>query len=80
VVGQDEISNLEIAQRVAAIMNRELKYRIVGVDTQRPGHDFRYSMSNKYMASLGWTPKLEFDQRLKQHVDWTLNNQQWLWM
>ena len=80
VVGQDEISNLEIAQRVATIMNKTLKYQIVGFDQQRPGHDFRYSMSNKYMASLGWTPKLDFDQRLKQHVNWTLANQHWLWM
>ena len=78
IVGQREISNFEVAQHVATIMGRELRYTMVGYDTQRPGHDFRYALSGEYMKSLGWEPKYEFDTRLEQMVNWTLKNSRWL--
>lgn len=78
IVGQREISNLEVAQTIANIMDRELKYTRVGYDTQRPGHDFRYALSGEYMKSLGWEPKYDFDTRIKQMVTWTLKNERWI--
>ena len=78
IAGPVEISNLEVAQRVAAIMGQELRYKMVGFDKQRPGHDFRYSLSGEYMKSLGWTPKYDFDVRLEQMINWTLRNDRWL--
>lgn len=78
IVGQQEISNLVVAQKVAAILRKELKYAMVGYDTQRPGHDFRYALSGEYMKKLGWEPKYDFDTRLEQMVNWTLKNNCWL--
>lgn len=78
IVGQREISNLEVAQTIANIMGRELKYNMVGYDTQRPGHDFRYALSGEYMKSLGWEPKYDFDTRIQQMVTWTLKNDRWI--
>lgn len=78
IVGQREISNLEVAQKIATIMGQELKYHMVSYDTQRPGHDFRYSLSGEYMKSLGWEPKYDFDTRIEQMVQWTLKHNQWL--
>lgn len=78
IVGQKEISNLEVAQKIAHILGRELKYVMVGSDTQRPGHDFRYALSGEYMKQLGWEPKYDFDTRLEQVVRWTLKNDRWL--
>jgi len=78
IAGPVELSNLEVAQKVAKIMNRELKYVMVGHDKSRPGHDFRYALSGEYMKSLGWVPKYDFDVRLEQMVNWTLRNDQWL--
>ena len=78
IAGPQEFSNLEVAQKVADIMGVELKYQMVSFDKQRPGHDFRYSLSGEYMKELGWTPKYDFDLRLKQVVDWSLKNEQWL--
>ena len=78
IVGQYEISNLEVAQKIAAILGKELKYAMVGYDLQRPGHDFRYSLSGEYMKELGWEPKYDFDLRLKQMIEWTLKNDRWL--
>lgn len=78
IVGTEEHSNLYVAQKIAKIMNKELKYKNVSYDLQRPGHDFRYALSGEYMKSLGWQPKYSFDERIEQVVNWTLNNKRWL--
>ena len=78
IVGQHEVSNLAVAQKIANILGKELKYTMVSYDLQRPGHDFRYSLSGEYMKTLGWEPKYDFDLRLKQMVEWTLKNDRWL--
>lgn len=78
IVGQKEYSNLEVAQKVADILGRPLKYEMVSYDMQRPGHDFKYSLNGEYMKSLGWEPKIDFDKRLEQVVIWTLKNSRWM--
>jgi dTDP-glucose 4,6-dehydratase len=78
IVGPAEYSNLYVAQKIAEVMGLPLKYRMVSSDTQRPGHDFRYSLSGEYMKHLGWEPKYDFDTRIEQVVKWTLVNKQWL--
>jgi dTDP-glucose 4,6-dehydratase len=78
IVGQQEISNFDVAQKIASILDKELKYTMVGYDTQRPGHDFRYALSGEYMKQLGWEPKYDFTTRIEQMVLWTLKNNRWL--
>lgn len=78
IVGEREVSNLEVALKISEIMGMPLEYKMVGYDIQRPGHDFRYSLSGEYMKSLGWQPKYDFDTRLRQVVLWTLRNDRWL--
>ena len=78
IVGQQEVSNLAVAQKIADILRQELKCTMIGYDTQRPGHDFRYALSGEYMKSLGWEPKYDFTTRIEQMVQWTLKNDRWL--
>ena len=78
IVGQQEVSNLSVAQKIADILSQELKCTMIGYDTQRPGHDFRYALSGEYMKSLGWEPKYDFTTRIEQMVQWTLKNDRWL--
>jgi dTDP-glucose 4,6-dehydratase len=80
IVGTQEVSNLELVEKVSTILDRSFNYEIVSFDKQRPGHDFRYSLCGDYMKGLGWQPRENFDKRLEQMVKWTLHNQQWLWM
>jgi len=45
---------------------------------ERPGEDRRYSLdSTKIQKEIGWKPKYEFEQALKETVDWYTNNQKW---
>ena len=39
IVGKDEIDNLELAQFIADVQQKELKYEMVDFHSQRPGHD-----------------------------------------
>ena len=78
IVGAEEINNLELAQIIADSMNKELKYKMVDFHSSRPGHDLRYSLSGNKMKQLGWTPSIKLTDRIKQVVDWSLNNQNWI--
>ena len=69
-----EINNLEIAQLIAEAMDKNLNYELVDPNIERPGHDFRYLISGEYLKSLGWKPKIETKERLKQLVQWYIKH------
>lgn len=78
IAGFDEISNLEVAKTIADCMGVSLNYKLVDFNGVRPGLDFRYSLSGDYLKSLGWSPKLTWQERIKDVVEWTLRNTHWL--
>lgn len=73
-----EYDNLQIAQMIANIMGKELKYNLVNFHESRPGHDLRYDLDGTKLANLGWKPNVDFETSLRHTVTWTLNNQEWL--
>ena len=77
IVGKDEIDNLELAQFIAKVQNKDLNYEMVDFHSQRPGHDLRYSLDGSKMAEMGWTPKSAYEQ-LETTINWTLKNDRWL--
>jgi len=78
IVGDIELNNLELAQIVAEIMGKELKYELQDFHSARPGHDRRYSLSGKKLKELGWKAPQEFRQSLENSIKWTLEHPQWL--
>ncbi len=78
IVGSEELNNLELAQIIANCQNKELKYEMVDFHSSRPGHDLRYSLSGEKMKKLGWQPSIKLTERIKQVVNWSLNNQNWI--
>ena len=78
IVGKQEINNLELAHIIANAQGKELKYVMLDFHSARPGHDLRYSLSGQRMKNLGWEPKIDLTERIKQVVDWTLNRSDWL--
>ena len=67
-----------VAKTIAAAQGKELKYEMVDFHSSRPGHDLRYSLSGEKMKNLGWQPSIRLTERIKQVVDWSLNNQNWI--
>ena len=78
IVGSEELNNLELAQIIADSQGKDLKYEMVDFHSSRPGHDLRYSLSGEKMKKLGWEPSIKLTERIKQVVDWSLNNENWI--
>ena len=78
IVGSEELNNLELAQIIANSQEKELKFEMVDFHSSRPGHDLRYSLSGEKMKKLGWIPSIKLTERIKQVVDWSLKNENWI--
>ena len=78
LTGEKEISNLELAQYIAVIMNKELIYEMVDFHSSRPGHDLRYGLDGSKMTEIGWKMPVNFEDSMKKTIMWTLENNEWL--
>ena len=76
ITAWNEISNKTIVEKILTMMGKSddlIEY--VG---DRPGHDKRYSIdSSKIQNEIGWNPKFDFDNALKETVSWYLENSDW---
>lgn len=78
IVGEREMDNLELAQTVASIMGKPLNYEMVDFHSSRPGHDLRYALCGEKMEKMGWVPEQSVTERLREVIDWSLQNNHWL--
>ncbi len=81
IVGEKEISNLALAQLIADIVGKPLKYEMVDFHSSRPGHDLRYAMADDYLGpQLGFKYPLSIEESLEKTVRWYLDakNARWL--
>jgi dTDP-glucose 4,6-dehydratase len=78
ISGEKEVSNLEMAQLIAKYMNKELDYELVDFHSDRPGHDLRYGLDGTKLFEMGFKLPVNFEESLKNMVNWTLENQKWL--
>jgi dTDP-glucose 4,6-dehydratase len=78
IQGEREMSNLELAQFIANIVGKELKYKLVNFHQERPGHDLRYCLDGTKLKELGWVMPKTFEESLIKTINWTLKNQEWL--
>lgn len=78
IVGSKEIDNLQLAQIIAKELNKRLRYKMVDFHSSRPGHDLRYALDGTKLKKLGWVPKKNINERIKQTIDWSLKNKNWL--
>lgn len=78
VTGEKEVNNLEMAETIAKILGKELKYEMVNFHGDRPGHDMRYALDGTKLNNMGWSPPVGFEESLQHTVKWTIENQKWL--
>ena len=77
IVGAEELNNLQLAQIIADVQGKELKYDMVDFHSTRPGHDLRYALSGEKMRKMGWEPE-NIRDRIREVVEWTLANERWI--
>jgi dTDP-glucose 4,6-dehydratase len=78
VVGEKEISNLEMVQVIGDIVGKEVKYNMVDFHSSRPGHDLRYALNGEKMKKMGWNIPINFEESLTRTVKWSLDNRKWI--
>jgi dTDP-glucose 4,6-dehydratase/glucose-1-phosphate thymidylyltransferase short form len=74
--GDCELSNLELARKILNVMGFDES--VIEIVPDRKGHDFRYAIdSSKIKRELGWFPKHNFDEGLRETVEWYRGNHAW---
>ena len=75
--GHSERTNLEVVKTILRQMNKPES--LITYVTDRPGHDLRYAIdSTKVENELGWTLTHNFEDGIKETVDWYLNHEDWI--
>ena len=73
VSANNEVDNITIVKKILNIMGKPDD--LIEFVEDRPGHDFRYSMSSKRISDeLDWKVKTSFDEGLQKTVQWYLDN------
>ena len=69
--GNNEINNFVIVKKILELINKSED--LIEFVEDRPGHDFRYSMSSeKISKELGWKPKVNFEKGIQDTIKWYL--------
>jgi len=84
--GNSEIDNLSLVVQICSLLDelapssRSQRYRdLISFVQDRPGHDFRYSVSTDKIANeLGWHPQDSLVTGLRKTVIWYLEHRSWL--
>ena len=76
--------NLEVINIICAHLDKMAPANTPHADkiafvTDRPGHDFRYSIdASKLADELGWTPRMPLGEGLEDTVRWYVDNYSWV--
>lgn len=75
IVGPKAYSNLDFAQLIAKIMDKELNYQLVDFHKDNPAHDIHYGLENNNLSD--WHPK-NTEERLVDVIRFQEQNPEWL--
>lgn len=78
IVGERQISNLDLVKMIAGIIGKEADYEMVDAHSSRPGHDLHYGLSSEKLRSYGYTYPVNFEDSLERMIKWTIDNPRWL--
>ena len=75
ISGNNEIDNTTIVKKILDVMGKSED--LIEYVEDRPGHDFRYSMSSSKISNeLSWKPKMSFEEGIQKTIEWYLNHEE----
>jgi dTDP-glucose 4,6-dehydratase len=75
--GGRELSNRELTEKLLEATGRDWSFVQNIVDPRGGGHDLRYSVDYSKTASLGYAPRMPFEEGLALTVQWYRDNRAW---
>jgi len=77
IAGTDEFENIELARKIIEFFSKSEADAFDFVE-DRKGHDIRYSLTgNKSRKELNIAPKINFEDGLRETIEWYVNNESW---
>ena len=70
-----EVPNIEITKILLKELGKDESF--IDYVKDRPGHDRRYAIDSTKLRKLGWQSETNFEDGIKQTVDWYKQNEQW---
>ena len=78
--GDNERKNIHIVNLICELIDKKLKrnkgesLKLIDFVTDRPGHDYRYSIeTRKIKSQLGWSPRIKFQDGINDTIDWYIS-------
>ncbi len=75
VGGGNERENIVVAGAILAQLGKSRD--LIRHVQDRPGHDRRYAVDCSKLRTIGWTPRVVFEEGLRATVEWYVNNPSW---
>lgn len=75
ISGDHEITNIELTHKILKCLGKGED--LIEFVKDRPGHDKRYSLNCAKIKALGWRPHHNFEDALKETIDWYKENREW---
>jgi len=71
----EEKTNIEVIETILHTLNKPKS--LIHYVRDRPGHDFRYSITSDKVRALGWMPRWNFLRGMKETIRWYLESEWW---
>jgi dTDP-glucose 4,6-dehydratase len=83
--GHNEWTNIDLIKVMCKVMDEKLgrpqgeSEKLITYVKDRAGHDMRYAIdATKLKEELGWVPSLQFEEGIRNTVEWYLENEEWM--
>ena len=75
VGGGNEVMNVDLTNRILSTLGKPST--LIKPVADRPGHDRRYSLDTTKLRGIGWSPRVPFEQGLRDTIEWYRTNDWW---
>lgn len=72
ITAKQEFTNIEVFHEICNVLGRG--HNLLKFVDDRPGHDFRYAITNDKIKEIGWKPSFKFRDGLAKTIKWYENN------